>query len=188
MATPSATLFHAAVASAHPTRASNALRCIPAGMTAKPASLRDRLLLLLVNGMTVEAAEGYCVQQGLDQDSSKGAVQDARKRLTVAADYARDEQLGRAVMRLDDLYAKAIAGQDPRTALQAQRELNRLLNLYGGSAARDPEGGGAELGDMRRQLELIAAHLVPLGLTDASYPLEEHARLAADIVRRSQGK
>ena len=57
-------------------------------------------------------------------------VNQARKRITVAADYTRDEQLGKAVIRLDDLYAKSIAAQDTRTALQAQRELNRLLSLY----------------------------------------------------------
>jgi hypothetical protein len=27
-------------------------------------SLRDRVVLLLTNGMTVEAAEGYCTRQG----------------------------------------------------------------------------------------------------------------------------
>ena len=59
--------------------------------------------------------------------SCVGLVAEARKRITVAADYTRDEQIGRAVMRLDDLYAKSIAGQDIRTALQAQREGNWAL-------------------------------------------------------------
>ena len=94
-------------------------------------TLRDRLVLLLTNGMTIETAEGYCVRQaGCDPDAARRIVAEARQRITVAADYARDEQLGKAVMRLDDLYAKSIAAQDTRTALQAQRELNRLLGLY----------------------------------------------------------
>ena len=92
---------------------------------------RDRLLLLLTNGMSIEAAVGYCVQQSwMDLDTARRTVAEARQRITVAADYARDEQLGKAVMRLDDLYAKSIAAKDTRTALQAQRELNRLLGLY----------------------------------------------------------
>ena len=144
-------------------------------------SLRDRVVLLLTNGMTVEAAEGYCVKQGgLDSGAAARLVAEARQRITVAADYARDEQLGKAVMRLDDLYAKSIAAQDTRTALQAQRELNRLLGLYSmadSGAAADTDD------DAARRLELIASYLLPLGLTDSRYPVEEHARVAAEILR-----
>jgi len=140
-------------------------------------SLRDRVVLLLTNGMTVEAAEGYCVKQGgLDSGAAARLVAEARQRITVAADYARDEQLGKAVMRLDDLYAKSIAGKDTRTALQAQRELNRLLGLYSMADADADD-------DAARRLELIASYLLPLGLTDERYPVEEHARVASEILR-----
>ena len=83
-------------------------------------------------------------------------------------------------MRLDDLYAKSIAGQDIRTALQAQRELNRPLDLYAGSMK---SAGEDDAGALRRQVDLIAAHLLPLKLADQSYPVEEHARLAAEVIR-----
>lgn len=145
--------------------------------------LNDRILLLLTNGMTIEAAEGYCMRQaGLDLDAARRTVAQARKKLTVAADYARDEQLGKAVMRLDDLYAKSIAAKDTRTALQAQRELNRLLGLYSpkGPGEDDAQPDAAEA---LRRLDLIAAYLLPLELTDARYPVEEHARLASEIIR-----
>jgi hypothetical protein len=145
--------------------------------------LRDRVLLLLINGMSVHAAESFCLQQGADPAAAREIVADARQRITVAADYTRDEQLGRAIMRLDDLYAKAIAEKDTRTALQALRELNRLLSLY--SPKDNPQHPDAEdTSSMRQQLDLIAGHLLPLGLADASYPLEEHARLAAEHIRR----
>jgi len=145
-------------------------------------SLRDRVVLLLTNGMSVEAAEGYCIKQGsLDAEAARRLVSEARQRITVAADYARDEQLGKAVMRLDDLYAKSIAAKDTRTALQAQRELNRLLGLY---AAADAAGAAAEGDDdTARRLELVASYLLPLNLTDERYPVEEHARIAAEIIR-----
>ena len=39
--------------------------------------------------------------------------------------------------------------------------------------------------DDSRTLGLVAGHLIPLGLAAADVPLEEHARLAADIVRRA---
>ena len=145
--------------------------------------LRDRIVLLLTNGMSVEAAEGYCVRQGgCDLDTARRTVAEARQRITIAADYARDEQLGKAVMRLDDLYAKSIAAKDTRTALQAQRELNRLMSLY---SPRDTPGGEPtdEAEDAVARLELIATYLLPLKLTDERYPVEEHARLASEIIR-----
>jgi hypothetical protein len=152
-------------------------------MTGKPHTTRDRIVLLLVNGMSAEQAEGFAIQSGADPETARQVVAEARKRITVAADYTRDEQIGRAVMRLDDLYAKSIAGQDIRTALQAQRELNRLLDLYAGSArAEDASEDGGEL---RRQVQLIASYLLPLKLADEQYPVEEHARVAAEVIRRS---
>ncbi len=146
--------------------------------------VRDRVVLLLINGMSPESAQGYCLQQGVAPDEARQIVAEARKRITVAADYTRDEQIGRAVMRLDDLYAKSIAGQDIRTALQAQRELNRLLDLYAGSGRSDA-GGGEDAAELRRQVELIASYLLPLKLADEQYPVEEHARVAAELIRRS---
>ena len=157
-------------------------------MTTRPTQvLHDRVVLLLINGMSPQSAEGYCLQQGTPPDDAKRIVAEARQRITVAADYTRDEQIGRAVMRLDDLYAKSIAGQDIRTALQAQRELNRLLSLY--APRNDPSDPMDEEQDARRQraqIDLIASHLLPLNLADATYPVEEHARIAAQIIRDRQ--
>jgi hypothetical protein len=151
-------------------------------MGGKPHTLRDRIVLLLISGMSAEAAEGFCLQNGQDLDSARQIVADARKRITVAADYTRDEQLGKAVMRLEDLYAKSIAGQDIRTALQAQREINRLMSLYA-LPNRSEAGGDEDAGALRRQVELIASYLLPLKLIGEGYPVEEHARLAAELIR-----
>jgi len=148
-----------------------------------PQVLKDRIVLLLISGMSAEASESFCVQQGQAPDAARQIVADARKRITVAADYTRDEQLGKAVMRLEDLYAKSMAGQDIRTALQAQRELNRLLSLYAEARRADAAEDDRDEPETRRQLGLIAAYLVPLKLTDRSYPVEEHARLAAELLR-----
>ena len=148
-----------------------------------PQTLKDRIVLLLINGMSAEAAEGFCVQQGQTPDQARQMVSESRKRITVAADYTRDEQIGKAVMRLEDLYAKSMAAQDIRTALQAQRELNRLLSLYADARRADPGEDDSDVPAMRRQLDLIGAYLVPLKLADPTYPVEEHARVAAEIVR-----
>ncbi|MCK6470867.1 MAG: hypothetical protein L6R28_03895 [Planctomycetes bacterium] len=146
-------------------------------------TLKDRMVLLLINGMSNEAAEGFCIQQGQAAEQARSIVAEARKRITVAADYTRDEQIGKAVMRLEDLYAKSMAGQDIRTALQAQRELNRLLSLYADVRRDDSPNEDLDAPAMRRQLDLMAAYLVPLKLADPTYPVEEHARIAAEIIR-----
>ncbi|GMV83878.1 MAG: hypothetical protein AMXMBFR7_50620 [Planctomycetota bacterium] len=148
-----------------------------------PQTLEDRVILLLINGMSNEAAEGFCAQQGQAADQARSIVADARKRITVAADYTRDEQIGKAVMRLEDLYAKSMAGQDIRTALQAQRELNRLLSLYADARRLDSPEDDAEAPALRRQLDLLCAYLIPLKLADPAYPVEEHARIAAEVIR-----
>lgn len=148
-----------------------------------PQALKDRVILLLINGMSNEAAEGFCAQQGQAADQARSIVADARKRITVAADYTRDEQIGKAVMRLEDLYAKSMAGQDIRTALQAQRELNRLLSLYADARRLDSPEDDAEAPDLRRKVDLLSAYLLPLKLADPAYPVEEHARIAAEVIR-----
>ncbi|MBE7466799.1 MAG: hypothetical protein HS116_25290 [Planctomycetes bacterium] len=148
-----------------------------------PQTLKDRVILLLINGMSNEAAEGFCAQQGQAADQARSIVAEARKRITVAADYTRDEQIGKAVMRLEDLYAKSMAGQDIRTALQAQRELNRLLSLYADARRLDAPEDDAEAPVLRRQVDLLSAYLLPLKLADPAYPVEEHARIAAEVIR-----
>jgi hypothetical protein len=146
-------------------------------------TLKDRIVLLLVSGMSVEAAVNFCVQQGQPPDQAQTIVSEARKRITVAADYTRDEHIGKAVMRLEDLYAKSMAGQDIRSALQAQRELNRLLALYADTRRDEVPADDLDTPALRRQLDLITSYLVPLKLADAAYPVEEHARVAAELIR-----
>ncbi|HUU59386.1 MAG TPA: hypothetical protein VMZ50_07575 [Phycisphaerae bacterium] len=167
----------------NPTQKVPAAVAMAAGQARGPTgSARDRIVLLLTNGMTVEAAEAYCASNlRMDAETARLTVQDARGKITVAADYARDEQVGTAVMRLNDLYAKSIAGRDTRAALQAQRELNRLLALY--SPKDDGDGDGDQGGDAGARLALIASYLIPLGLAADTYPVEEHARIAAEILR-----
>ena len=107
----------------------------------------------------------------------------ARRVLARAAAFNRDEELGSARVRLRDIYARAIRSQDPRTALAAQRELNRLLGLA--PSGDDEAQPNADTGPDRRDAELhaIATHLIPLNLAPPDYPLREHARIAADRIR-----
>lgn len=56
---------------------------LPAGLarSGSPVSQSslDHIALLPTNGMTVQAAESYCLQQGLDPDACRRAVAEARQ-------------------------------------------------------------------------------------------------------------
>lgn len=145
----------------------------------------ERLVMLLVSGFTVDKAVEYCKTHfGLSTEEAEEAVGDARKKLTLAADFVRDEQLGTAIARLNSLYVKAIGEADIKTALQAQRELNKLMGLYKAESDRGGEDGEGSL--YREKLELIQQYILPLGLVDERYPIEEHVRVAAEIVREQK--
>ena len=91
----------------------------------------DKVVLLMVSGLSEQAVAGACQQKlGMTPAKAKAAIRRARKLITLAADYNRDEQIGKAVVRLEDLYSRSLRVQDTKTALAAQRELNKLLDLY----------------------------------------------------------
>jgi len=145
----------------------------------------DRVLLWMVSGLAGADLETACVAK-LDVDPSqvKAVIAEARKRLTLAAEYNRDELLGTALTRLNDLYSRCIRaggdgiGPNLAKALDVQREINRLTGLYRqpSLAAMDSGGEAAE------ELEAVGEYLLPLALTSESYPLREHARLAAQRI------
>ena len=110
----------------------------------------DKVVLLMVSGLSEQAVAGACQQKlGMTPAKAKAAIRRARKLITLAADYNRDEQIGKAVVRLEDLYSRSLRVQDTKTALAAQKELNKLLALYpetpGHDADDDAEGQGGPL-------------------------------------------
>jgi hypothetical protein len=151
----------------------------------------ERVLLWMVSGLSGADLETACVAK-LDVDPAlvKDVIAEARKRLTLAAEYNRDELLGTALTRLNDLYSRCIrAGADGNgpnlaKALDVQREINRLVGLYRQTSLLP--GQGAEGGESSDELRAIGEHLLPLGLADENHPLREHARLAAQSIRERQ--
>lgn len=154
----------------------------------------ETVLLLMVSGMGHAALVDACVSKlEIAPAEAEAVIAEARRKLTLAADYNRDEGIGTAVTRLNDLYARAIRAQDIKTALAAQKELNHLQGLYReeapGAAAGEPDAGEGDAGADPDAAEIAAirGHLMPLALAAADYPLREHARIAADIVREHLG-
>jgi hypothetical protein len=136
----------------------------------------DKILLMLIQGLTEEAILTAAVAKlGMDRQSAEQTLHEARCRLTLAAEVNRVEALGAALSRLNDCYAKSVAILDVKTALQAQKELNRLLRLDD-QAAASAAGPGSEKTD---ELAEARAHLAPLDLGDEATSLVELCRRAA---------
>lgn len=140
------------------------------------SSTIDRLVLLLVSGLS-EAAVRHAASErfGLDGSAADEALAEARRRITIAADYSRDEEIGRGLLRLEDLYGRALKVQDIKTALAAQKERSRLLDLYHGPTHDD---GDHDMSETVADHQAAREHLAPLELAPADAPLAEHARLA----------
>jgi len=146
----------------------------------------DKVILLLVSGMSErDIADAATGKLGIAHADVPAILAEARRRITLAADYHRDEQIGTAITRLNDVYGRSIRDADNKTALQAQRELNRLLDLTPtpGPDTYDDDRPGTHAD---AELAAIRAHLAPLALAPADYPLREHARVAAEKIRDAQ--
>lgn len=137
-----------------------------------------------MSGLPPADVRTACVEKlGVDDADADGVIAAARQRITIAADYDRDAEVGKAVTRLNDIYARAIRGQDMRTALAAQRELNRLLGLY--QPAADPTE--SESPGMH-ELHQVREHLEPLGLgKPASSTVELVRQAVLEIIRLRSG-
>ncbi len=156
------------------------------------ASHVDQVVLwMTASGLSGDALVRACIDKlGVPAEKVPDLIAEARRRVTLAAEQGRDELLGTALTRLNDLYARCMMAASDRStsptvalakALAVQQEINRLTGLHAGKAAgAKGEGAGAEL---REELDAVAAYLVPLGLAEPDYPVREHARLAAQRIR-----
>jgi len=140
----------------------------------------DKVILLLVSGLGQAAIEAVCREKfQLDAKATAALMAQAKKQITLAADYDRDQEIGTSYIRLKDLYSRSLKVQDFKTALAAQKEINRLQNLYptpseGGAAAED-----GDLGQAQATIAEAMAHLEPLCLGQPGDNLPDLARLAA---------
>ena len=141
----------------------------------------EKVLLLMVSGLPAAELLAACKTLGVPDDQAEEVVRAARRRLTLAARFHRDRELGTALTRLNDCYTRALKAQDIRTALGAQKELNRLAGLYQPRAATT--AGEPSTKAEQAELDAIRQHLLPLKLAPATYPIREHVRIAAEKLR-----
>lgn len=140
-------------------------------------SVQDRLLLGIVAGVAPDKVARHL---GVPEREIESVIAEAKRRLTVAADYNRIEQLGTSISRLNDCYSRALNAKDIKTAVAVQKELNRLMDLYRPSSrSSEPDGAASAV-----ELVAVRSHLAPLKLSPDTASTEEMARMAvAEIVR-----
>ena len=132
-------------------------------MESTNASTIERVLLWMVSGLSGADLENACIAKlNVDPAQVKAVIDQARKQLTLAAEYNRNEMLGTALTRLNDIYSRCIrAGADGNgpnlaKALDVQKEINRLAGLYPDPSALGPSDGiGTQAGD--DDLELLGS-------------------------------
>jgi hypothetical protein len=145
-----------------------------------PQEVLDKIVLLLVSGLARSAIDEAVGKLGLSGDAASSAIAEARMRIAIAARWDRNDQLGTALVRLNDIYRRSLASQDAKTALAVQKELNRLLDLYRAAAPSPQAVGDRPSPNASATVEMAAAraHLTPLGLGNERTSLAELCRLA----------
>ena len=122
-----------------------------------PPEILDKLILLIVSGVGESDLLKAAVEKlSLSPAQAARSLKSARRKITIAADFNRDAEVGTAYLRLNDLYTRCLKIQDTRTALAAQRELNKLLNLYEQPAAMEAAGAVAYVSKSVPAEELLA--------------------------------
>jgi len=145
------------------------------------ADTLEKIVLLIVGGLSrAEVSRAAVEKLGVTHEEAELLVSRAADSIRQAASFNREHEIGTAIHRLNDIYTRSVREKDTRTAMAAQRELNRLMRLY------DPPPADEQGNDGRESIEelgIVRSHLLPLGLAPDTYPIHEHARLAAQIVR-----
>lgn len=169
-----------------PKRKARAAPPTPASLARKYPAALDMAILLLISGAPSYMAAATLVKKNkLDRPTARRLAAMAADKIAIAADFDRRHEIGTAARRLDHLYTTAIGMADTKAAIAAVRERNHLFDLYPNQTQGDDTADqSATVADQARQLDLIAAHLLPLALAAPDYPLTEHARIAAERIRR----
>jgi len=147
-----------------------------------PTELEELILFLVLGRSEASAIEQAVKELGVRRTDAAALVGLAGDRIAIAADFDRRREVGQAVRRINHLYTTAADQDDVKSALASQKELNRLLDLYPNDAVGETDEITAERADLLKTIETIAAHLLPLELAPADYPIEEHARIAAEKI------
>lgn len=155
-----------------------------------PIPIDDGILRRLMDDMILNGQPEQVVRRQFAR-AYKAEIIDAhiaelRSRIARSSRFDHDVEVGASVARLRSIMSKSIEEGEYTVAIQAQKELSKMMSLYPGESV----GARPESADQVNIIEQIEGHLRPLGLARADYPIEGVARIAADTIRRiesSQG-
>lgn len=137
--------------------------------------------------MILQGADNATLKQELEKKATpaqaKKAIAEAGKRIAVAANFDKVQQVGVAIRRLNDLFAISIEMGEAKTALATQRELNKLMRLYEAPPPGEDSTAPAST-EAEQELQTTRDHLAPLNLANQGAPVSELARLAAAKIRQ----
>lgn len=91
----------------------------------------DAAVVLLVRGASVDAVRAQVDDWTGGGDPSTLVLAEATERLRKAGETALDIERGKAVRRLEDLYARCLRNSDYARCLAIQREIGRVTGLTG---------------------------------------------------------
>ena len=149
--------------------------------------LIDKIVLLMVSGLNESQLMKACRNNlELSEDQAKELMEDAEKKILKIGDIDKKKEVGVALKRLSDIYTRSIVKGDVKTALQVQREIDKLGGLYIEEGEEPDNDQNIDNINALEELERIASHLLPLELADKDYPLREHARIAAERIREGE--
>lgn len=103
---------------------------MPKVTNAESAERVTKIFELLLLGLSRQEIMQYCSAWNITTRQIDVYIQKATARLKAHADYKREEQLGVAIHRLNNLYRSSLKIQDYKGALAVQKELNLLLGLH----------------------------------------------------------
>ena len=105
-------------------------------------AVQDQITVLVATLTSRAAVEKAASEKlGLTADQAHAMITHAYAAILAAAFYHKQQAAGQAMIRLHDLYERSLQIQDVKTALAAQKELNRLYDLY---TFRPPAAGDRE--------------------------------------------
>lgn len=151
-----------------------------------PRETVSKIVQLIANGATREdiGKSETCSTLGIDPADATRAWKAAWRMIHKGGELSAADDRALSIIRTREIANRALRQKDPRTALVAQRNLERLLDARdGGALPHGADAGDAPVNEAEAELEKIRAHLLPLNLAAADYPISGHARVAAEIIR-----
>ena len=106
----------------------------------------DAVVTTVVTVRSEKSISEVCRKKlGIESDSGIfRIISDAKKKIEESAIVDRVQEIGKALIRLDELYEKAMILGKPETALAIMKERAKLLGLYGNVSSKPENEWGID--------------------------------------------